>query len=175
MRDLAEKWSEMPRWASHALEAPGLTVRTLTGLSQLLVSGDLDAWNRKAGMQGPGVGALAVAAGDPYAVRLARDRILAIATSPFAIQPGWHDEGFAVTQVNAGLHVFQISGPSLPGLIARAVTVDPANAGPSAALSFAGVAASVYRHQGDDTVRVHVDRGLAGYLWTWLETACGSR
>lgn len=175
MRDLAEKWSEMPRWASHVLEAPGLTVRTLTGLSQLLVSGDLDAWNRMAGMQGPGVGALAVAAGDRYAVRLARDRILAVATSPFEIKAGWHDEGFAVTRLNAGLHVFQADGPSLPGLISRAVTVDPVNAGPSAALSFAGVPASVYRHQDNDTLRVHVDRGLAAYLWTWLETTCGSR
>jgi hypothetical protein len=174
MRDLAEKWSAIPEWQSRVLETPGLTVRTLAGLNQLLVSGDLEAWNRKAGTQGPGVGALAVATGDPYAVRLARDRILAVGTSPFEIEPGWHDEGFAVTRLDAGLHVFQLNGPSLARVISRAVTLDPADAGPSAAMSFAGLQASVYRHRDDHTLRVHVDRGLAACLWTWLETACGA-
>lgn len=60
---------------------------------------------------------------------------------------------------------------ALNAFIARGTTLDPSQASASAALSFAGINAVVYRHQ--DRLRVHVDRGLAAYLWTWMEQAAG--
>ena len=171
MRDLAEKWSVAPNWQSAVITAPGLAVRALAGLDQWLVSGDLDAWARISGLEGAGVGAFGRARGDRYAARLARDRLLAVSGTPLAITAGWHTEGFAVTSVSAGLRVFEIEGTAVDAFIARGATLDPGQASPSAALSFAGINAIVYRHE--DTLRIHVDRGLAAYLWTWMQQAAG--
>jgi sarcosine oxidase, subunit gamma len=172
MRDLAEKWSVAPDWQSAVITAPGLVVRAVPGLNQLLVSGDLDAWARASGLDGHGVGAFGTVQGDRYAARLARDRLLVVSNTPVAVAMGWHAEGFAVTAISAGLHVFEVEGSALDAFIARGTTLDPRQASASAALSFAGISAVVYRHQG--RLRIHVDRGLAAYLWTWMETAASN-
>ncbi|RUW62574.1 hypothetical protein [Mesorhizobium sp. M7A.F.Ca.US.008.03.1.1] len=172
MRDLAEKWSVGPNWQSAVITAPGLAVRAVLDLNQLMVSGDLDAWARASGVDGPGVGAFGAAQGDRYAARLARDRLLVVSDSPLGIATGWHADGFALTAISAGLQVFEVEGTELDGFIARGTTVDPGQASASAALSFAGISAIVYRHE--DKLRIHVDRGLAAYLWTWMETAAGN-
>lgn len=171
MRDLAEKWSVAPDWQSAVIAAPGLVVRAIPDLNQLLVSGDLDAWARVSGVNCSAVGAFGTARSDRYAARLARDRLLAVSNSPLAIAKGWHTEGFAVTEISAGLQVFEVEGPALDAFIARGTTLDPSQASASAALSFAGISAVVYRRQ--DRLRIHVDRGLAAYLWTWMEQAAG--
>jgi sarcosine oxidase gamma subunit len=169
MRDLAKKWSVVPDWQAAVITAPGLSVRAISGLNQLLVSGDLDAWARISGLDGAGVGAFGTAKGDRYTVRLARDRLLVVSNSPVAIAAGWHEEGFAVTAISAGLQVFEAEGSALDALIARGTTLDPGQVSASAALSFADVSSIVYRHE--SRLRIHADRGLATYLWTWMETA----
>ena len=64
---------------------------------------------------------------------------------------------------------FEASGAGVRDLLARAVTVDPDHPGPCAAMPFGGVMAVVYRHGDAGTLRIHVDRGLASYLWEWFE------
>lgn len=167
MRNLAEKWSIAPDWRSAVLAVPGLTIRPVLGLEQQMVSGDLAAWGKASGNAGPGVGAFAAAQGESYTARLARDRLLAVSRSAPPAATGWHAEGFAVTVVSAAMQVFEAEGPVLNELIARATTLDPKQPSASAALSFAGISAIVYRH--GEALRIHVDRGLAAYLWTWLE------
>jgi sarcosine oxidase gamma subunit len=76
-----------------------------------------------------------------------------------------------VTEISAGLQVFEAEGAALDALIARGTTLDPGQPSASAALSFAGISAIVYRHE--SKLRIHVDRGLAAYLWTWMEQAAG--
>ena len=76
-----------------------------------------------------------------------------------------------MTEISAGLQVFEVEGPALETVIARGTTLDPRQPSASAALSFAGIGAIVYRHEGK--LRIHVDRGLAAYLWTWIEQAAG--
>jgi sarcosine oxidase gamma subunit len=171
MRDLAEKWSVAPDWQSAALTIPGLVVRVVPSLDQLLVSGDLDAWARVSGVDGSGVGAFGIARGDRYAARLARDRLLVVSNNSLAIATGWHEQGFAVTSISAGLQVFEVEGTAIDAFIARGTTLDPNRASASAALSFAGISAIVYHHE--SKLRIHVDRGLAAYLWTWMEQAAG--
>ncbi|TPM36117.1 hypothetical protein [Mesorhizobium sp. B2-3-4] len=171
MRDLAEKWSIAPDWSSATVSAPGLAVRAVSDLDQSLVGGDLDAWARVSTMKADGVGAFGAAKGDRYAARLARDRLLVVSNTPLAVAAGWHEDGFAVTKLSAGLQVFEAEGPALDAFIARGTTLDPSQPSASAALSFAGVSAIVYRHE--NRLRIHVDRGLAAYLWTWMEQAAG--
>lgn len=172
MRDLAEKWSVAPDWQSAAITTPGLAIRAVLDLNQLMVSGDLDVWTRASSIGGTGVGAFGIAQGDRYAARLARDRLLVVSQSPLAIATGWHADGFAVTAISAGLQIFEAEGMALDAFIARGTTLDPAKPSASAALSFAGISAVVYRLDGK--LRIHVDRGLATYLWTWMETAAGN-
>ncbi|AEH84762.1 hypothetical protein [Mesorhizobium opportunistum] len=171
MRDLAEKWPIAPDWPAAMITTPGLAVRTVTGLDQMLVSGDLDAWARLSGVKAEGVGAFGAAQGERYAARLARDRLLVVSNAPLAIAAGWHKEGFAVTEISTGLQLFEIEGVGLDAFIARGTTIDPRQSSASATLSFAGVSAIVYRH--GSKLRIHVDRGLAAYLWTWMEQAAG--
>lgn len=172
MRDLAEKWTAAPDWSTAAIEAPGLTIRAVAGLSQYLVSGKLDAWSKVSRLPAKGVGALGEAEGDAYAAQLARDRLLVVSTIATDIEPGWHTGGFAVTPVSAGYHVFEVEGTRQMELVSRATTIDPTSTSASAALSFAGANAVAYRHGGK--LRIHVDRGLATYLWTWMQTAAGN-
>ena len=171
MRNLAEKWPAAPDFATARLNKDGVTIRTLGGLSQLLVSGDLAAWSKASGLAGEGVGVGAVASGDKYTVRIARDRILAIGEQPFPVAAGWHEGGFAVSVVDAGLHVFEIEGPGLTALVARATMLNPGQASRSASVLFAGVNVLFYRFGDSNRVRLHIDRGLAPYLWEWLEQA----
>jgi sarcosine oxidase gamma subunit len=171
MRDLAEKWSAEPDWPSAKITAPGLLVREVPGLEQALVSGDLAAWTRQSGIDGPGAGAMAATQGDRYAARLARDRLLVVSNAPLAITAGWNAEGFAVTPISSGLRVFEAEGPAVEAVVARGTTFDQRSTSASAALSFAGISAILYRHHGK--LRIHVDRGLAAYLWTWMETVAG--
>ncbi len=171
MRNLAEKWPVAPDFATATLNKDGVTVRTLGGLSQLLVSGDLVAWSQASGLAGEGVGAGAIASGDKYTARIARDRVLAVGDKPFPIAAGWHAAGFAVSVMDAGLHMFEIEGPHLDRLIARGTALDPGQASRSASILFAGVSVLFYRFGNPDRARLHVDRGLAPYLWEWLEQA----
>ena len=71
--------------------------------------------------------------------------------------------------MSAALHVLEFSGRNVLELVARATTIDPGNPGPCAALQFAGVLGCLYRHGDDQTLRLHFDRGLAAYVWTWLQ------
>lgn len=169
MRNLAEKWSKTPDWQDAVIEAPGLKIGSVPGLHQRLVSGDLAAWAEASGFDGTAVGAFGQAEGIRYTVRLARDRLLAVSATPLGIAAGWHSQGFAVTEISAGLHIFDVSGEAVDALIARGTALDPKQVSASAALSFAGIDAIVYRHGTD--LRIHVDRGLATYLWTWMENA----
>ncbi len=109
--------------------------------------------------------------GDKYMVRIARDRLLAVGDQPFPIAAGWHAAGFAVSVMDAGLHVFEIEGPDLDRLIARGTALDPGQASRSASVLFAGVSVLFYRFGNPDRARLHVDRGLAPYLWEWFEQA----
>ena len=168
MLDLSGTWRPEPDWAEARLTGPGITIRTVAGLTQRLVSGDLSRFLAQYDL-GRDVGGLAVASGERYAVRLTRDRMLVIGLVPDECSDGWHEGGYAVTTVGSGQRVLEMRGEALRDLLARAVTVDPDQAGPSAAMPFGGVTCAVYFHEGPQALRVHVERGLAAYLWEWLE------
>ncbi len=174
MRDLGTKWTAVPDWSNAVLEAPGLKVVTRLGLVQHLVSGDLESFAARAQMSGTGVGAFGRTDGDRYMVRVARDRVLAIGDPHFDASPGWRGAGFAITPINAGLHVFEFAGRSVPAVVSRATTLDPGHGGPSACMTFAGAYAIAYFHGDAETLRLHVDRGMAPHIWAWLSAVVGS-
>jgi sarcosine oxidase gamma subunit len=169
-RDLSETWPAPPDWPTAVLERADVQARTIAGLIQHLVSGNLTAYAQADETVGTGIGAVASVSGDRYALRLARDRMLAIGARGDLAQPGWHAAGFSVTDVSAAFHVFEFSGTGLPRLLAEAMLIDPEQGGPSAAAVFAATPAIVYRHGPEQRLRLHVERGLATSVWNWLET-----
>lgn len=162
MRDLAQSWPRIPDWSGTAYEGRGIHVTTVQGLTQHLISGNFSAF-------GADIGALGIAIGDRTTVRVARDRVLVTNADPALVTPGWHAEGFAATDVSATYHVFEISGTGVPDLLREALLIDPDNAGPSAAVVFAGLQAILYCVGSRETLRLHVERGHAAYLVNWLE------
>jgi len=168
MLDHADRWNAAPDWATARLTGKNVAIRNIALPEQALISGDLAAFAGAAGMDATGVGAFGRTEGEVYTVRLARDRLLAVGALYEGIREGWNEAGFAVTATSGADHVFELSGDGLSDLLARATTCDPTGSSPSAAIGFAAVPAVAYRH--GDALRVHVERGLAVYVWTWLDT-----
>lgn len=160
MLDRSPFWSEAPA----SLSGPGLTVRVLPPIPQLLVSGDLDGFLARHTLP-PAGGLLTLATGSRYALRLARARMLVVGLDLPPEAAGWAD-GCATTPMTGALAVVEITGPDALALFARGTAVDPRAASPSAALIFAGITLIACRH--GDALRLHLDRGLLPYLMAWI-------
>jgi sarcosine oxidase gamma subunit len=174
MLDHATKWTAAPDWSVAMLELKDTRVRSLALPEKAIVSGDLKAFGRETGLDPKGVGANGHAHGDTYSVRLARDRLMVVGDLPDTARAGWNDAGFAITLIGGGEHVFELSGPGVAGLLSLAMTLSPAEHSASAAVGFAGVPAVIYRHGSSGAHRLHVERGLAVYLWSWLQNVLGA-
>ena len=156
MLDVGQKWS--PAGFDPELSLPGLSVRKVPGLHLALVSGNTSACLARLGIAGPPLGATALAEGDGFALAMARDRCLAVSATPFALEEGWHAEGYAFTEVTDGFTPLSVTGSALMPLLAHATTNDWDTPTRSAAISFAGLAAAA------------VFRGDKGGLWLFVET-----
>ncbi len=168
MLDHARKWEAAPDWSTAVLSGNHVSVRSIELPDQFLISGDLAAFGHLSGMDATGVGAFGHVFGAPYTIRLARDRLLLVGPLPDTIHHGWNAAGFAVTAVGGADHVLECTGEGVTDLLLRATTVDASLASPSASLGFASVPALAYRFGPAAALRVHVERGLAVYVWTWL-------
>ena len=164
MLDHGKKWDVVPDWATVSIDTASLRVTSISGLVQHLVSGAIDAFVRDQGVE-RSAGGLGTATGRKWAARIARDRLLAVGFDGLTV--GWQD-GCAITKMSSALHVFEIAGASSMSLISRACVIDPANPGPSAGVLFAGVSGVLYRYERSDVFRLHVDRGLSPYIWSWI-------
>jgi heterotetrameric sarcosine oxidase gamma subunit len=78
--------------------------------------------------------------------------------------------------VTDGLAMLDLRGERLSDHLAWAcaLDLDPRRfaADQSARTLFADLPVLLYRHGGG--VRLHVDRGVAGHLWTWLDQAAAA-
>lgn len=164
MLDLTSRWPDGPDWANVSIKGRGIAARPLSCSSRHLVSGNLDAFLAAKGLP-PALGALGIAPAEPYALRLARDRMMVVGAPETG---GWHAAGFAVSDISAAFQAFAIDGAMSAGLIAHATMLDPGRPGPSCNVPFAGHPAMVHR-QSEDGLVVHVERGLAAALWAWLD------
>lgn len=147
----ADKWAPLPEVGA-TLHGVGVTVRVAANPERSLISGNLAAFAKVCSAP---------------TLHLARDRALVLGETGLA--PGWHDDGFALSDLSAGLALIELSGPGVPVLAAKATTADPANPGPSMAITFAGVPAVLA--PGGETLGLHVERGLLAYLWSWIAAA----
>ena len=160
MLDRSACWSTAPE----APTGPGLSVRVLPPVPQLIVSGDLTGFLARHDLP-PAVGLLALVTGRRFALRLARNRMLVVGLDLPPEAAGWV-EGCALSPMTGALAVVEITGPDALALYARGTAVDASTASPSAALVFAGITVIACRHE--DALRLHLDRGLVPYLMAWI-------
>jgi hypothetical protein len=176
MRDLrhldrGQFWEPVPDFGTAVLRRDGLAARAVSGLGQVLVSGDLRAAAALA-PEAPIVGLWDIAETPTFFLRMARDRALLVSPQPLAVRPGWRAEGFAASPADDAFTVLEIAGDDLASVVAEATGADLSVGSPSAAIRFCGVDALLCR-SGPDTARLHVERAFAPYVWRWLETREG--
>lgn len=170
MLDHGKKWPEPVVWESARIDVEGLTIASKSGLTQFYVSGDLEGFVAKHSLETP-IGLLGRVSGDRYPLRMARDRMLVVGIGDDELITGWDDAGgYGVSRMSSALHVFEIAGPLARDLAARGSVFDPQAPGPCSTVQFAGVTVCLYCHGDSDVLRLHVDRCLASYLWTWINS-----
>lgn len=167
MRDRGTFWTPAPDPASDRIERDGLSASFVSGLHQVLISGDLKKAVAAIALSAQEVGLWGMAERMPISLRIARDRALLVSTEPLGATPGWRD-GYVATPCGDGYAVIELSGPAVADLVAEATSADLAAGSRSAAILFAGVAALLYRTT-PETARLHVESPLVGYVWRWLE------
>lgn len=168
--DAADKWSPVPDWSTAAIDRDGWTARPRPGLFRLHLAGQIDLAIAELAPRAPMSGLWEIAAHDPAVLCIGRDRALIVSEKPLPAIHGWNVKGWAATPADDAWLAFDIEGPDLRTLMARAVTVDLETGSPSAMLNFAGVPALLVR-TAPATARITVEAGLAAYVWRWLEGA----
>src|ERR1700712_2418744 len=91
-------------WKASSLRGENVAVRCLSQLTQHMISGGLDTFAANHDIGHP-VGLLGHATGSRYAVRMARDRMIAVGIAGAELQIGWNPEGYAVTRMSSALQV----------------------------------------------------------------------
>ena len=174
MRDLRSLdrglfWEPVPDFGTAVIRRDGLAVHAVSGLGQVLVSGDLAAAAAALAPEAPMAGLWGIADTPTFFLRMARDRALLVSPRPLALLPGWRPEGFAASPADDAFTVLEIAGADLAMVVAEATGADLSAGSPSAAIRFGSVDALLCR-SAPDIARLHVERAFAPYLWRWLET-----
>lgn len=174
MSESTVKLAPVPDWADALIDKADTRIRAIDLPDQAVISGNLAAFGAATGLDPQGAGALGLVTSESYTIRLARDRLLAVGPLPDNVRDGWNEAGFALTRTGGADQVFELSGDGLPVLLSRATTLEDTGPSPSALVTFAHFRATLYAHERNDLLRLHVERGLAAHVWTWIEAALES-
>jgi hypothetical protein len=167
IHDSAAKWTPSPDWSQAAIDRNGWSARPVPALSQVLISGDVATALAAHAPQAAEVGMWGMAASDPIAVRIARDRCLLVSSDSLDMPFGWRD-GWAASPAGSAWFAAELAGSALAAVMREGTAVNLDGGSRSASLLFAGVPALLYR-TAEDRARLHVETGFGPYLWRWLE------
>lgn len=167
MHEAGELWRPKPDWKLVGIRTGGLTVTPVVNLDVATIAGDLAAAVEAVAPATRLVGLFEPASGDPYALRIGRDRAVLVSSTELPVAHGWDSRGFAISPSGDAVVVFDLTGPGLERLLREATTIEADRGSASAASLFAGLPALIYRR--GDAVRIHVDAGPATGLWHWLD------
>lgn len=108
-----------------------------------------------------------IANGESYAIRLRRDRVLAV-NGP-ALADGWHEgAGVAASDMTGGYVVFELSGPRALDILKTGTELALNQPSGGAMRRFHRQEVAIYRWHSADTYRLHAQRGQLESLWHLL-------
>jgi hypothetical protein len=162
------RWPAARGRAGVLIDRPRLQARSLDGLGQTLISGDLDAAVAALAPGAPILGLHALAPEGAHALRIGRASALLVTPTPIAASEGWRS-GWCATSVDDGWAAVEVSGADAPLALAQGTSADLAAASPSAAVLAFGLRALAARAPAG--FRLHVEAPWLETLLTWLDSA----
>jgi hypothetical protein len=164
MREM--EWPPARGDAGLLIDRPRLAARRLTGLRQILISGDLDAAVAALAPGAPMLGLYAPLPAGAHALRIGRMSALLVTPAPLAVVDGWRD-GWCATSVDDGWAAVEISGVDAPRALMQATSADLASGSPSAAVVAFGLRGLLVRRPAG--FRIHVEASWLETLLAWLD------
>jgi hypothetical protein len=164
MREM--EWPPARGDAGLLIDRPRLAARRLTGLRQILISGDLDAAVVALAPGAPMLGLYAPLPAGAHALRIGRMSALLVTPAPLAVVDGWRD-GWCATSVDDGWAAVEISGADAPRALMQATSADLASGSPSAAVVVFGLRGLLVRTPAG--FRIHVETPWLETLLAWLD------
>lgn len=152
---------------------PGLRVTGVSGLHQLLLSGDPGTVGGALGTSFRSrVGFNDIAVGETYGAAVARDRTLIVSERSLGVAEGWTAvPGVAANVMDDAWLILDFEGDGLDDLVGMATTIHRGDPTPSSALLFASIPCIAYRRGSPTILRLHVERPLAPFLLEWVRSA----
>jgi hypothetical protein len=164
MREM--EWPPARGDAGLLIDRPRLAARRLSGLRQILISGDLDAAVVALAPGAPMLGLYAPLPAGAHALRIGRMSALLVTPAPLAVVDGWRD-GWCATSVDDGWAAVEISGADAPRALMQATSADLASGSPSAAVVVFGLRGLLVRTPA--WFRIHVETPWLETLLAWLD------
>ena len=170
MHDRGQFWSPIPDWSSAALSTAAVSARPAAVGAAWQLSGEWGGVLTRLGV-GAVRGPRDRCADARYALRLSPDSVLLVGADALDLSPGWHDDGYAATDLGDALVVVDVEGTGAAAVMSAGseYPFDDTASRPheSARMQFAGHTVVVSRRAAG--WRLHVPRPWAAALWRWLE------
>ena len=172
------RWPPARGRAGILIDRPRLQARTLDGLGQSLISGDLEAAVGALAPGAPILGLHELAPGGAHALRIGRASALLVTPAPLKgrseerpsfeglVSDGWRD-GWCATAADDGWTAVEVSGDDAQLALAQATFADLAAASPSAAVMFFGLRGLLARTR--EGFRIHVEAPWLETILSWLD------
>ena len=164
MREM--RWSPPRGGAGLLIDRQRLTVRSLGGLGQTLISGDLDAAVAGLAPAAPMLGLYALLPAGAHALRIGRMSALLVTPAPLTVADSWRD-GWCATSVDDGWAAVEVSGEDAAQALMQATSADLASGSPSAAVLVFGLRGLLARTPSG--FRVHVEAPWLETLRSWFD------
>ena len=164
MREM--EWPPARGGAELLIDRQRLTARSLGGLGQTLISGNLDAAITEIAPGAPMLGLFGFAPESAHALRIGRASALLVTPTPISVAEGWR-EGWCATSVDEGWAAVEISGADATQALMQATSADTASGSPSAAVLVFGLRGLLARMPSG--FRVHVESPWLETLLSWLD------
>src|ERR1700733_9628018 len=166
MREM--EWPPARGGAGLLIDRQRLTVRSLGGLGQTLISGDLDPAAATLAPGAPMLGLYALLPAGAHALRIGRASALLVTPAPLSVVDGWRD-GWCATSVDDGWAAAEISGADAAQALMQATAAALASCAPPAAAMIFGLRGLLARTPSG--FRVHVEAPWLETLLGWLDAA----
>jgi hypothetical protein len=148
------------------IDRPRLTARSLGGLGQTLISGNLDAAITEIAPGAPMLGLFGFAPESAHALRIGRASALLVTPTPISVVDGWRDR-WCATSVDDAWAAVEISGADAPQALMQATSADLASGSPSATVLVFGLPGLLAKTPSG--FRVHVQAPWLETLLAWLD------